>query len=240
VSAVRVKACLNGTRTAAEHPAVPATPEELAADAHAAVSAGAFAVHVHPRAEDGGETLDRDACGAAVAAIGHACPGLPISLSTGAWIEPDPDRRLAAIAGWDPAPQLASVNLSEDGAFKVCELLIERGIGVEAGLQGPADAEALLASGLAPRCARALVEVEHDDPDHAAAVAAATGRVLDEAGVALEQIHHGLGIATWAVIDAAIARGRGVRVGLEDTLVLPDGSRARDNAQLVVTALARG
>jgi uncharacterized protein (DUF849 family) len=41
------------------------------------------------------------------------------------------------------------------------------------------------------------------------------------------------------MLDAALARGYDVRVGLEDTLVLPDGSIARDNAQLVAEALRR-
>ena len=63
-----VKACLNGGRTRAEHPAVPLTPAELAADAVAVRQAGAFAVHVHPRDPHGKETLKPDACDDAVAA----------------------------------------------------------------------------------------------------------------------------------------------------------------------------
>lgn len=39
------------------------------------------------------------------------------------------------------------------------------------------------------------------------------------------------------MIQAALAKGRHVRVGLEDTLVLPDGRRARDNAELVAKAI---
>jgi uncharacterized protein (DUF849 family) len=35
------------------------------------------------------------------------------------------------------------------------------------------------------------------------------------------------------VVQRAIARGHGVRAGLEDTTVLPDGQPARDNASLV-------
>ncbi len=35
------------------------------------------------------------------------------------------------------------------------------------------------------------------------------------------------------MIEAALARGHDVRIGLEDTTVLPDGTTARDNAQLV-------
>lgn len=52
-----VTACLNGGRTRAEHPAVPQSPAELAADAIAVRHAGAFAVHVHPRDSDGTQTM---------------------------------------------------------------------------------------------------------------------------------------------------------------------------------------
>jgi uncharacterized protein (DUF849 family) len=41
------------------------------------------------------------------------------------------------------------------------------------------------------------------------------------------------------MIDQAIARGYDVRTGLEDTLVLPEGKMAQDNAELVVDAVRR-
>ena len=40
------------------------------------------------------------------------------------------------------------------------------------------------------------------------------------------------------MLEAAITAGHDIRVGLEDTLVLPDGNRARDNAELVAAAAA--
>jgi len=42
--------------------------------------------------------------------------------------------------------------------------------------------------------------------------------------------------AAWAFIELAARRGYDTRVGLEDILVLPDGTRARDNAELVAAA----
>ena len=42
----------------------------------------------------------------------------------------------------------------------------------------------------------------------------------------------------WPVIEAMLARGRDVRVGLEDVLTLADGRPARDNAELVAAAVA--
>ncbi len=57
--------------------------------------------------------------------------------------------------------------------------------------------------------------------------------VLLRADIALEQVHHGDGSATWSVNDRALRRGHGIRAGLEDTTVLPDGRKAPDNATLV-------
>jgi len=41
-----------------------------------------------------------------------------------------------------------------------------------------------------------------------------------------------------AAYRRAIPLGHGIRTGLEDTPVLPDGRRARDNAELVAAAAA--
>jgi uncharacterized protein (DUF849 family) len=232
-----IKACLNGGRTPAEHPAVPVTAEELAAAALAAASAGAGAVHVHPRRADGSETLEPGPCAEAVLAIRAAHPGLPVGLSTGAWMAPELERRLDLIGRWDPTPDFASVNFSEEGAAAVCRVLLDRNVGVEAGLASVKDAELLLASGLAGTCLRVLVEVEQPGGAEALAEAAAIDRVLDR-GFASQRVHHGIGLATWDVIRRALDLGHSIRVGLEDTLVLPDGRPARDNADLVAQAVA--
>src|SRR4051812_16984524 len=110
-----VKACLNGSRPPGAHPALPLSPQELAADAEAAVAAGAGALHVHPRDTDGSEALDAPVLDAAVLAIRAACPGVPVGVSTAAWILPDVSARVAAIRSWAGRPDFASVNLSEAG-----------------------------------------------------------------------------------------------------------------------------
>src|SRR5918992_363571 len=156
-----LQAALNGDR---DHPATPRTPAELAAEARAAVDAGARALHLHPYDPEGRETLEAEPCAAALRAVRAECPGIPVSLSTSAEIEPDPERR------------------------------------------------------------HALVE------------AAAIEAILAEAGVGLEQVHHGDGVASWAVNRRGAARGHGIRTGLEDTAVLPDGSPAAGNGELVRAA----
>jgi uncharacterized protein (DUF849 family) len=234
----RVKACLNGSRRPAEHPALPVTAAQLAADARAAMDAGVFAVHVHPRRPDGTQTLEPGPCGEAVAAIRAACPGLPISLSTAAWIEADPERRVALIRAWSPRPDVVSVNLDEAGSVGLVRTLQVLGIGIEAGLSAPADARLLLAEALTGLCTRVLVEPDEAEAEAAVATAAAIDAVLDRAGITLPRVHHGYGRATWAVMTAALARGHAVRAGLEDTLTLPDGRTAAGNAEVIEAALA--
>jgi uncharacterized protein (DUF849 family) len=232
---VLLQVALNGGR---EHPAMPRTPEELAEQARGAVGAGARAVHLHPVDSEGRETLAAEPCAAALRAVRAACPGIPISLTTFAAIEPDPRRRLDLVAGWTALPDLVTANQGEDGIVELCELLLRRGVGIEAGLLALDDARAFVASGLAGRCARVLVEPLDAEPADAVAHAAAMEEVLEAARVELEQVHHGDGIASWAVSERALRRGHGMRTGLEDAPFLPDGRPAADNAELVRAAAA--
>jgi uncharacterized protein (DUF849 family) len=151
-----LQAALNGPYTKTEHPAMPTSVEELIRDAVACVSAGARAIHLHPRDATGRERLDAAIVDATVIAVRDAC-AVPVGVTTGAWIEPDLTSRLALIRTWK-APDYTSVNLSEEGAVAVMETLIGAGIGIEAGIWTVADAERLGASGLGPQVTRILVE----------------------------------------------------------------------------------
>jgi uncharacterized protein (DUF849 family) len=228
-----IQCCLNGLRAPGEHPALPVTPAQLAADARAAVAAGAGSLHIHVRDADGAESLASADVAAVLAAVRAAAPGTEVSLSTGLWITGgDVARRHALVAGWTARPELVSLNLSEPGWEDLADLLGDHGVGIEAGLATIDDADRLAAGVLRPD--RVLVEVEDDDP---VAAAAAIDAVLDRAGRAEPRLHHGYGVATWPVLRAAIARGHDVRIGLEDTFELPDGARTSGNAELVATAL---
>ena len=211
-----------------EHAAVPQTPSELAADAIAVRRAGAFAVHVHPRDASGAQTLVARASDAAVAAIRAAVPRLPIGLSTAQDIDPDPFARAAAVRAWRQRPDFVSVNLSELGWPGVVRAALHAGIAVEAGLATPADAEELARGPFTHQVLRALVEV-----DGGAEEARAVAELIPDG---VPQLWHGYGPRTWEVILAAAGAQVDVRVGLEDTLVLPDGSVAAGNAELVAAA----
>ena len=228
-----LQAALNGDRV---HPSAPRTPAAIAEAAEACHRSGAHSVHVHAWTVAGQETLDGAECAAVLRAIRARCPDLPISLTTSATILSDPLERLRVVAGWRELPDLITANQGEPGIVELCHLLLGRGVQVEAGLLTVEDAHAFVRSGLASQCRRVLIEPLEEAPEVALRHAAVMEAVLAEAGIGLEQVHHGYGAACWAVNRRALAQGHGIRTGLEDVTVLPDGSPAHDNAALVGAA----
>ncbi len=235
-----LQACLNGTRSPGDHDRLPLTPEELARDAAEVAEAGAVAVHVHPRGPDGLESLEPEHCDAAVAALREAAPKLEISLSTGLWITGgDVERRLECIRGWRELPDCVSLNVIEDGWEDLAAVLHDRGIAIEIGLWTAEHPGQLAAAGLARRCRRALIEPQETAPAMAVATAGAIDGELAREHIGLPQLHHGIDFTTWAVLDDAVPRGHGIRIGFEDTYALPDARRAGSNAELVAAAAER-
>jgi uncharacterized protein (DUF849 family) len=235
-----LKAAINGARRAGSHPALPLSVDELAADAAACVRAGAAAIHLHPRDASGQETLAQHEVDETVRAVRAAirsasAGGVPVGVTTGAWIEADPERRAALVSTWHE-PDMASVNLSEAGSEAVMHALLHAGIGIEAAVWSVDDVERLAASGATDRLVRVLVEILRpvDDP---AAEARSIEKRLDDFGIAAPRLHHGTGQATWRVLQQAVQLGRDIRVGLEDTFRLPDGTDAPSNSALVTAAL---
>jgi uncharacterized protein (DUF849 family) len=228
-----LQAALNGDRI---HPAAPRTPTAIAEAARASVNAGAQSVHVHAFDDRGQQTLDGAACARVLRAIRALCPETPISLTTSAVIVADPAERLRIVKEWVEMPDLVTANQGEVGIVDLCDLLLSRGVGIEAGLLSIDDARAFVLSGLADRCCRVLIEPLDADPETAVQHAAAMEDIVVSAGITLEQVHHGDGIACWAVNRRALDRGHGIRTGLEDVTLLPDGKQARDNADLVAAA----
>jgi uncharacterized protein (DUF849 family) len=234
-----IKACLNGSREPGEHQALPLAAEDLARDAEAVVAAGAGALHIHPRNVDGKQSLEAQDQAAAIAAIRARCPGVPVGISTGIWIEPDVSRRLQKVQQWTTLPDFASVNFDEPGVIDLCYALLERGIGVEAGISTSAEAQMLCELGLADRCLRILIEPVEEEAEAALINVSAIIRVLDERHVQSRRLLHGFAATAWPILDAALDLGYDTRIGLEDTLTLPDGRTAQSNAELVALAVSK-
>jgi uncharacterized protein (DUF849 family) len=235
-----VQCALNGDYGHEDHPAVPVTLEQLVADAAACHQAGAGSVHLHQRRpRDGIESLAAEVHDPVVAAIRAAVPDLEISCSTQEDIDlGGASDRVAAVQAWQRPPDVVSLNIAERGIVALGGALLDRGIGIEAGVFTLADADSLLAAPWAGRVHRVLVEVifEHDD---AAAVKLARAIDARVAVLGRPRLWHGDARANWAVVDAGLAAGVDVRVGLEDTLIGRDGRPAPANAAQVAETVAR-
>jgi len=228
-----LQVALNGDR---QHGAVPKSPDAIGRDAEASVEAGAHSVHVHAYDDAGKETLNAAECGAVVRAIRARCPDVPISLTTSATIILDPICRLAAVQSWTELPDLVTANQGEEGIIELSEWFMSRGVGIEAGLLSPADARKFVASPLRDRCFRVMIEPLDPDPTVALRDAAEMEAILATAGITLPQVHHGYNGSCWAVNQRALSRGHGIRTGMEDVIVLPNGQAAKGNVQLVDAA----
>lgn len=228
-----VKACINGARTPEAHAGLPVSPPQLAAAAVAAHGAGAKAVHLHPKTADGVDSLAPDTVAAAVGAVRHALPGLPLGVTTGFWALPDPQKRLDAVESWTVLPDFASVNWHEPGSAELAQLLLNRGIGVEIGIFHAEAADSWARSEVAPHCLRVMIELGPDGDTETADDLLARIR---SAGSPAPILLHGLDDSCWPLLAHAGVRGLQTRIGLEDTLLLPDGSTAPGNAELVAAA----
>jgi uncharacterized protein (DUF849 family) len=234
-SKIYVKACINGARTPDQHPSLPVTPEQLAADALAVHRAGAKAVHMHPKNADGVDSLQPDAVDAAVSAVRHAVPGLPVGVTTGLWALPDEKQRYRAVEAWTELPDFASVNWHEPGAEELADLLLTRGVGVEAGLFHAEAAASWAASEFARHCMRVMIELSGDGD------VAAADDLLSQVmavGSPAPVLLHGSDESCWALLEHAGRCGVQARIGLEDTVRMPDGSTAAGNGELVSAAVA--
>jgi uncharacterized protein (DUF849 family) len=239
----RIKACLNGRRSPAEHPAVPVTPAQLAAAGAAAVAAGAEAVHLHPRGGDGRESLRAVDVGAAVTAVRAACPQAPVGVTTGLWVIGRAQSRYDQVAGWaglDSAqrPDFASVNVSEDGWQHVAVTLAAAGIRAEAGVWSVPDAMAVASFEPAGGWLRIMVELVGATAAETASQADQILNQLYSGGVTAPILLHGENEGCWPLVAHAGRLGLATRIGLEDVLVGPAGQSVADNAELVRLALA--
>jgi len=217
-----------------DHPELPITADDLARDAKAVENAGAEAVHIHPRDASGKQTMGPVQVSAAIAAVRAAAPTTPVGVTTIAAIERDPKRRVTLVRKWTEKPDFVSVNWSEEGAPALASALVELGIAIEVGIWTVEDARHFTASDFAKFCLRVLVEPVEQRTTEALASAATMVEILAETGLPL--VVHGHERTTWPVLRWAVAHGHGIRIGLEDTLELEGGKRAKDNAELVAAA----
>jgi 3-keto-5-aminohexanoate cleavage enzyme len=233
--------------TKADNPAVPYSPEELAAEAVACFREGCRVIHLHVRRPDGTPTQDRETFKAAIEAIHAAVPEVIVQTSTGGAVGMSVEERTQPL-DLDPAfcsLTTGSVNFGDEvflNTFPMIEAIackaVSRGVRMEIEVfdAGFVDNALLLAKrGIIP------------PPFHFDFVLGVPGGMTgteDRLDFLLTTIPPG---STWTVAGigrfelplarAAIARGGHVRVGLEDNLYVSKGVLAKGSWELVRTVV---
>ncbi|WP_172194321.1 3-keto-5-aminohexanoate cleavage protein [Saccharibacillus qingshengii] len=231
-----LQACLNGSRSRNDHPAVPCTPEEIALDAEKTVRAGAAELHIHIRDTKGFETLEAADVTRTLLTVRERVGGIPIGISTAAFILPDSGARMKLMWSWTTLPDYVSVNIREPDSEWIAVAALSLGIGVEAGLCSESDAERFVAMPGCESCMRVLIGIHRPDPGKETAVVRQIRRVLKRAGCTLPILLHGSETTMWPMYIEAMLQGFDGRIGLEDGSMLLSGLNARDNEELVFTA----
>ncbi|MEJ8302381.1 3-keto-5-aminohexanoate cleavage protein [Saccharibacillus sacchari] len=231
-----LQACLNGSRTRDDHPAIPYTPEEIANDAEKSVRAGAAELHIHIRDREGNESLATDDVARILLAVRARVPGVPIGISTAWSILPDSAARMQLLRSWHVIPDYVSINIHEPDAEWIIATALSRGINVEAGLCSEADAERFVAMPGCESCLRVLIGIHNPDPGRESSIVRHIRRVLKRAGCTLPILLHGSNATMWPMYIEAMLQGFGGRIGLEDGIMLLSGLDAKDNEELVKTA----
>ncbi|MEJ8644973.1 hypothetical protein WKI68_34520 [Streptomyces sp. MS1.HAVA.3] len=155
-------------------------------------------------------------------ALRGAGVGVPLSVSASIGTEPDPAGRLERVRSWMVLPDRAVVHFAEPGAGELAEVLLARGVAVDAmvPLGGPAGPEPL-ARFLAwpvrdPGRVRLAAELATADP---ALVAGLRG--LPPVAVLL----YGRDAAAWPVLRLAARCGTGTRTGAGTCCTCRTGGR---------------
>ena len=230
-----LKAAINGGRPSEGDRIVPQTTEQIVAATVAAVQAGANVVHAHVRTPNNGQTIHPDAVGEWVRATRSANPEIVIGTTTGLWTVESHEQRMEYVAAWpaDALPDFASSAFCEPGAAEMAELILERGMDLESAVWSMDDVPALLASPTLHRNVRVLIEPETEDSELAVKQCREIAATLREAGVTAPILYHGYDETVWPVVRAAIEDGCETRIGFEDGVLLPDGTPALSNDELI-------
>ncbi|TIS57031.1 MAG: 3-keto-5-aminohexanoate cleavage protein [Mesorhizobium sp.] len=238
-----------GRRTKADHPAIPLTPAELARTAAECAEAGAAMIHVHVRDRNGNHLLDADAYREAIAAIRDTVgERLVVQITSEALGIYSPAEQMAVVR--DVKPQAVSLALREIVPDSASELsfahflawLHAERVAPQIILYSPEEAVRL--SGLQQRglVPWASVPVLYVLGRYTQGQMSAPADLLPFLATKMPRFNHwsvcAFGRNEAACVTAAALLGGHVRVGFENNLLLPDGTMAASNADLVA-AVAR-
>ncbi len=112
---------------------------------------------------------------------------------------------------------------------------MHRDVDLEAGIWTADDARHLMTLMNFPWL-RLLLEPWDSNPEQANNMVDGIEDLLGDALPHVPRLIHGTDGAAWALLERAMRGGHVSRIGLEDTLMLPNGEPAADNAALVRVA----
>ena len=238
----------NGARrTTADHPAIPVTIPETVATARACFAAGAGAIHLHVRDEAQRHVLDAGLYREALAELGAAVPDMHFQITTEAVgrYAPEEMRQLA----YDVMPPGISIGVLEmmpdrqpsPEDVRLYRTLHEAGTRIQHLVFFPEEVDVL---------ADLIVKAELPREDFWClfVIGHYTGRISHPELIRPfrdRMAAHAL-VPDWAIcafaeeehdsLVEAVAQGGKLRVGFENSLFMPDGSVAPDNAARVTAA----
>jgi 3-keto-5-aminohexanoate cleavage enzyme len=254
-----VTCAITGVLTDPRHYPAPVTPDEMAAASKGAVDEGTSVIHVHFRRLEAGQghlpSWKPEVALAVVAAIREACPGVVVNQTTGI-VGPDISGPIACLravrpevaacnagslnylktrsnGGWAWPPMLFDNPVEKIAAFLTA--MKETGSMPEfecfdTGIMRTAAAIARACGYERPPKYNFVMGVESGmpaDPDLLPILLkwVAPGSRWSVTAIGRAEI--------WPLHRRAAERGGALSTGLEDTIYLPDGSRARSNGELV-------
>ncbi len=230
-------------RTKADHPALPITTAEIAQTAQACFEAGATGIHLHVRDNAGQHSLDAGRYREVIAAITAQAPAMEIQVTTEA-------AGLYSVAAQftclqQLVPKAASVSIREmmrdvQVATRLYAFAAEAGIKLQHILYSAKDLAQLQAwfdDGCIPAQMRSVIFVLGQyQPPVLATPDDLTPFLVTAKGMHLDWSICAFGRHELACAAQAQKLGGSIRIGFENNLELPDGTPARDNAQLISLA----
>lgn len=235
----------------ADNPAVPFTPEEIAADVLACASAGATVFHLHMRDEAGAPIHRRDLYERTIAAIRSVRTDLVLGVTTSSRVGSDVrDRMIGLALEPDLRPEFASLSLGSfnfprvpsvnppDQIRALIERMNEQGIRPEFEVfeLGMVDVLwQLLDDGLV--VGPPVVNILLGSFGTAPAFVGELARIVDRLPADAEWAAAGIGVFQRPMTIAAAVMGGNIRTGLEDSPRPPDGGEWT-NADAVTLAVA--
>lgn len=229
-----IQVAINGNRT---EEIVPKTVESIVDSAVSAVRAGATSIHFHPRDNYGNETFIAEFVEAQISGLRKAFKNIPIGISTGEWIEPNIEKRLAQIDSWKILPDFVSINYDENDCAKVADLVSAKGIKIEVGLNSLEAAIKFTNIHSKGDILRILIEPQESNLDLAIDNSDKISKYIKDCGIDKPFLLHGVGETCWTLVELAFVKNYETRIGFEDILELVNGESAKSNAELVDQAL---